>query len=195
MPALDNSYATLIYRNTAPGTAKASFTAEVAINDTAGMGAQFSLPAGYFKAPDIGHTLRIVGRGIVSSTATPTFTFTTRGGVAGSTASAILLGSAAITTGSGVANQLWEFQGDIILRTNLAAGANSTIEGLGLVSSPGGFASPFGYALFGGAAQPGTVATFDTSISNFLNFNVACSVSAAGNSIQLRQLEVWSLWP
>src|ERR1700690_2278591 len=117
MPALDNSYNSLIYRNTASGTAKASFTTEVAINDTAGMGAQFFLPAGYFKSPDIGHTLRVVARGIVSSTATPTYTFTLRGGAAASITSGILLGSAAITTISGVSITAWEFEGDSILRT------------------------------------------------------------------------------
>lgn len=183
----------LIYANTASGTAKASFTSEVLINDTTGMGGQAQLPPNFW-VPFYGEdkVIRIVARGILSSTGTPTYTFSTRLGAAGSTSAAIVLGSAALTTGSGVANQIFEFEGDVIMRSIGAAGANSTVQGLGLITSPG-LASPFAYALFGGAASPGTVATLDTSITNFVNFNVACSASSSSNSIQLLQLEVWGL--
>lgn len=181
-----------LYANTASGTAKASFTSEVAINDTAGMGAQAVLPAGFFLPGRVGQAIRIVARGILSSTGTPTYTFTTRLGAAGSTSAAIVLGSAALTTGSGVSNQIWEFEGDVILRTNAASGANSTAQGLGLITSPG-LASPFTYALFGGAASPGTVATVDTSINNYVNFNIVCSASSPSNTITLLSLEVWGL--
>lgn len=191
--ALDQSYMSCIYRSTAAATAKASFTTEVAINDVAGMGAQFYLPSNYFVPGNIGTRLRVVARGILSSTATPTYTFTLRGGAAASITSGILLGSAALTTASGITNKGWEFEGEFTLRTNAGAGANSTIFGGGLITSPAGLASPFAYELWGGAAQPGTIATFDTSIANFFNFNVACSANAAGNSIQLLQLEVWSV--
>ncbi len=68
-----------------------------------------------------------------------------------------------------------------------ADGANSTMRGAGLITSPG-LATPFLYAIFGGAASPGTVATVDASIENFINFNVACSASSATNSITLLQL-------
>lgn len=193
MSFLTGTNAELIYANTASGTAKTTFTTEVAINDTTGMGAQANLPAGFFIPGRVGQGVRVVARGILSSTATPTYTFTLRGGVAGSITSAILLGSAALTTATTVTNQLWEFEGDVILRTNAASGANSTVQGLGMVTCPGGLASPFGGALFGGAATPGTAATFDTSIQNFINFNVACSASSASNSITLLQLEVWGL--
>lgn len=184
-----------IYNSTAPGTAKASFTTEVAINDTAGMGAQAKIKAGVWgesKRTALGLGFRVVGRGILSSTATPTYTFTTRGGVAASTSAAILLGSAALTTGSGVSNQSWEFEGDVALEVLGAAGANSTIRGTGFVFC-GGLASPFQYPIWGGAASPGTAATFDTSIDNFLNFNVACSASSASNTITLQQLWLFGL--
>lgn len=181
----------LIYMNTTSGTAKASFTSEVQINDVTGMGQQAQLPPPFFTPGTIGKTLRIVARGILSSTATPTYTFTVRLGAAGSTTAAIALGSAALTTGSGVTNQIFEFSGDVVLRTNLS-GAASTIQGLGTISSPG-LASPFGGALFGGAASPGTATTFDTGITNFINFNVTCSASSASNTITLLQLGVWGL--
>jgi len=94
---------------------------------------------------------------------------------------------AALATGSGVTNQLSEFEGDIVMRTIGAAGANSTVQGLGVVGC-GGLASPFSYPIWGSAASPGTVATVDTSITNYFNFNVACSASSASNSITLLQL-------
>lgn len=191
MSYLTGSNLELIYANTASGTAKASFTTEIAINDTAGMGERANIPP-YFFLPTsgIGKGIRVVARGILSSTATPTYTFTVRGGTTGNITAAILLGSAALTTGSGVSNQMWEFQGDIIVRTTAAAGANSTVQGVGLLAC-GGLASPFSYALYGGAASPGTVATFDHSITNYINFNVACSASSASNTITLQQLLVF----
>lgn len=181
----------LIYANVASGTAKASFTTEVPINDTAGMGERPSLPPYFFAPPNSfpNRGIRIIARGILSSTATPTYTFSVRLGANGSTSAAIILGTAALTTGSGVTNQLWEFQGDVIMRTIGTAGANSTAQGIGLLAS-GGLASPFSYPIFGGAASPGTVATVDVSIQNFINFNVACSASSASNTITLLQLLV-----
>lgn len=191
--ALDQTYMTCIYRSLAVGTAKASFTTEIAINDTTGMGAQFYLPSNYFVPPQTGSRLKVVARGILSCTGTPTYTFTLRGGAAASITSGIWLGSAALTCASGITNKGWEFEGDVTVRTNAAAGANSTLFGGGMISCPAGLASPFQYELWGGAAQPGTIATLDTSIANFLNFNVACSASSPSNSIQLLGLEVWSI--
>lgn len=184
----------LIYASTAAATAKASFTTEVQINDTAGMGVQAHLPPDFWlpNPNSVGRGIKVIARGILSSTGTPTYTFSLRAGAAGSTTAAILLGSAALTTGSGVTNQAFEFQGDIILTTMGAAGANSTIRGIGLLAS-GGLASPFSYPLYGGGASPGTAATLDTSITNYLNFNVACSASSASNTITLQQLLVFGL--
>lgn len=181
-----------IYVNTAVGTAKNTFTTEVQINDTAGMGVQAHIPPDFWlPRPNSigGNSLRIVARGILSSTATPTYTFSIRFGAAGNITSAIVLGSAALTTGSGVSNQMFELEGDIVLSTIGAAGTNSTVRGTGLLFS-GGLASPFAYPVWGGAASPGTVATVDTSITNYINFNVACSASSASNTITLQYLEV-----
>ena len=181
-------YLDLLYASLAPGTAKASFTSEFKINDTAGMGpTALILPEYWQPNAGIGRGFRIIARGILSSTGTPTYPLTLRLGAEGSSSAAIILGSAALTTGSGVTNQPWEFQGDVIMRTLGASGANSTVQGVGLFQSPG-IASPFAAALFGGAASPGTVATVDHSITNYFNFNVACSASSASNSITLQQL-------
>lgn len=190
-----NTNLELIYASVAAGTAKNTFTTEVQINDTAGMGVQAHLPADFWlpnRAQSVGRGIRIVARGILSSTATPTYTFTCRGGAAGNITTGILLGSAALTTGSGVTNQAWEFEGDFILEAIGAAGTNSTGRGTGQIQC-GGLASPFNFPCWGGGASPGTVATIDTTIVNYINFNVACSASSASNTITLQQLLVYGL--
>lgn len=195
MSGLTGTWAEVIYASTAAGTAKNTFTSEVTINDTAGMGVQAHIPPDFWlpnKPNSIGRGLRIVGRGILSSASatTPTYTFSVRLGTAANVTAAIVLGSAALTTGTGVTNQMFEFQGDVFLEAIGAAGTNSTVRGVGLIAS-GGLASPFSYPLYGAAASPGTVATVDTSITNYINFNVACSASNAANTITLHQLVVW----
>lgn len=194
MSFLTGTNTELIYASTSPGTAKASFTSEVLINDTAGMGVQAHLPADFWlpnKAQSIGRGIRIEARGIVSSTGTPTYTFTVRFGAAASTTTAIVLGTAALTTGSGITNQYWELTGNIVLESIGAAGTNSTVRGLGYLISPG-FANKIDPA-YGGAASPGTVATVDTTITNYINFNATCSASSSSNSITIQQLLVFGL--
>lgn len=199
MSFLTGTNTELIYASTSAGTAKASFTTEVAINDTAGMGVQSHLPPDFWlpnKPGAVGRGIRIFARGIVSSTATPTYTFTVRGGAAGAITGAILSGSAALTTASGIANAPWWFDsGDIILETIGAAGANSTIRSVGtlLTDAYSAATTTRVFALYGGAASPGTATTFDTSITNYINFNVTCSASSASNTITLQQLTVYGL--
>lgn len=182
----------LLYASTAVGSAKASFTSEAQINDVAGMGVQAHLPADFWfpNRAQPGRGIRIVARGLIGSTASPTFTLTVRAGASGNTTSAILLGSAALTAANNSA-QVWEMQGDVILTTIGGAGANSTVQGIGTLITPGlaNTISP----VYGGAASPGTVATLDTSVTNYININAACSASNASNTIQLQQLLVYGL--
>ena len=193
MSFLTGTNSELIYSSTAVGATLATFTTEAQANTTATMGVQAHLPPDFF-APNntqTGRGIRIVARGILSSTATPTYTWTVRAGAAGNTTSAILLGSSAITTGSGVTNQFWELQGDVVLTTIGAEGTNSTVRGIGSLVSPG-LATTIN-PVYGGATSPGTVATLDTSVTNYINFNIACSASSASNSITLQQLLIFGL--
>lgn len=194
MSFLTGTNVELLYANVNPSTAKASWTTEVQCNDTAGMGVQAHLPPDFWLPTpgQVGRGIRIKAAGILSSTATPTYTFTIRAGAAGSTTTAILLGTAAITTGSGVSNQYWELEGDVILTALGAAGTNSTVRGHGQFRS-GGVAAPYIYPAWGGAATPGTVATVDTTITNYINFNIACSASSASNTVTIHQLLVFGL--
>lgn len=193
MSFLTGTSTELIYTSVVAGAAKASFTSEVQINDVATMGVQAHLPPDFFlpSVASTGKTIRVVARGILSSTGTPTYTFTVRGGAAAATTGAIILGSGALTTGSGVSNQIWEFEGEAALKTMGAAGANSTLIGTGLLSSSG-TANKID-PIYGGGATPGTVTTFDTSITNYINFNVTCSANSASNTITLQSLQVYGL--
>lgn len=183
-----------IYASTTAGTAKASFTSEVQINDTTGMGVQPNLPPSFFlpNPTQVGKGIAIIARGILSSTGTPTYTFTIRSGAAGSTSAAILLGSAALTTGSGVSNQPWELRGEVFLVSQGAAGANSTVRGTGMIISPG-LATTIAGVGAGASLTTPTVATLDASITNFINFNVTCSASSASNTITLQSLQIYGL--
>lgn len=193
MSFLTGTNTELIYASKAAGTAKASFTSEVLINDTAGMGVQAHLPPDFWlpNNTSVGKGIRIVARGILSSTGTPTYTFTIRGGAAAATSGASFLQSAALTTGSGVTNQIWELQGDFILTVVGAAGANSTGVGVGTIASSG-TANKLD-PIYAGGSSPGSVATLDTSITNYINFNVTCSASSASNTITIQQLLIFGL--
>src|SRR5437868_1339850 len=111
MSFLTGTNTELIYASTAAGTAKNTFTTEVAINDTAGMGVRAHLPPDFWlpSTSDKGRGIRIFARGLVSSTATPSYTWTVRGGAAGAITGAILSGSAALATASGITNAPWWF--------------------------------------------------------------------------------------
>lgn len=194
MSFLTGTNVELIYANTTAGTAKASFTSEVAINDTTGMGVACHLPPDFFmpNPTAVGKGLKIIARGILSSTGTPTYTWTIRSGTAGNTTAAILLGSAALTTGSGVTNQPWELEGDVYLVSQGAAGANSSVRGTGMLISPGLATTINGVGANASLTTP-VATTFDCSITNFLNVNVTCSASSASNSIQLQSLQVYGV--
>lgn len=194
MSFITGTNAELLYANTTAGTAKASFTSEVQINDTTGMGVQCHLAPDFFlpNPTAVGKGIRIVARGILSSTGTPTYTFTIRSGTAGNTTAAILLGSAALTTGSGVSNQPFELQGDVFLVSQGAAGANSTVRGTGMLMCPGLATTIAGLGANASLTTP-TATTFDCSITNFINFNVTCSASSSSNTITLQSLQVYGL--
>lgn len=192
MSFLTGTSAELIYASVSAGTAKNTFTSEVAINDTTGMGVQAVLPPRFFlpRPNTSGQAIKIVARGILSSTATPTYTWSVRLGATANTTTAQVGATAALTTTSGASNQWWELDLDVVSQAPGADGANTTVRGTGHLISPG--LSTVVNSVFGGAASPGT-ASIDTSISNFINFNVACSASSSSNSIQLLQLLVYGL--
>lgn len=195
MSFLTGTNTELIYASVATGATLASFTTEAQANTTATMGVQAHIPPDFWlpNQQSVGRGIKILARGILASTATPTYTFTVRGGAAGNVATTpILAGSAAIATISGATTSAWEFEADCILKTIGAAGANSTLTSVGRVGGDG-MSATANRSVYGAAASPGTVATLDTSITNYINFNIACSASSASNTITLQQLLVFGL--
>jgi hypothetical protein len=187
----------LLYASGGAATAKDTFSSEVTINNTGGMTPQAYIPSKFWlpgHAPSAkSRTIRVVARGIASSTGTPSYTFTLRGGTAGSTTGPELLGSGAIATASGISNIPWTFEGDIVLET--LGGGTSTVRGFGTFLTDGFTAATTTRALplWGAHASPGTVTTFDIGADNYLNFNVTCTASSGSNSITLLQFLVFGL--
>jgi hypothetical protein len=186
----------VIYSSLAVGATLATFTTEALLNTTATMGVQPHLPPDFFLPNNTqpGRGIRVTARGVLSTTSSaPTFTINVRGGAAGNVSSTpILLGSGAITAGISQTNQYWELKAEVVLTAIAAAGANSTVRGNGYLIC-GGLASPFIYPVWGGGSSPGTTATLDTSVTNYINVTAACSASNAANSITLNQLIVEGL--
>jgi hypothetical protein len=187
---LTNNQGELIYASPSSGTAKGTFTTEIAINDVAGMGVRAHIPPDFWRNDGDGklRTIEVIARGVLSTTATPTYTFNVRLGVLDSITSVIALGTAALTSTSGASNQVWEFNGHFNLRTFGTTAATATGHGMGLFSSSGtaNKVDP----IWGGGASPGTFSTLDTTIANYFNFNVTCSASSGSNTLTLIQLLV-----
>jgi len=190
---LTGTSAELIYSNETAGTARNTFTVEGVQNDVAGMGPQPVLPP-YFFLPgpqSKGKTFRVVARGIYSTTGAPTFTATVRLGAAASTSASIIGGTGAIVHGTTQTNLLWEIAFDCQLTIPGGTGANSTVRGLGFYSCGLTALTVGGGQIFGNAASPGTVATIDISITNYINVNAACGTSSASNIFQCLQVLVF----
>jgi len=140
-----------------------------------------------------GKCISFLARGVFSNTSTPTLIFQWRLGT--TSGSSFLSGasvgvSAAITTGSGVTNQWWESRLDLICTTPGIGAGNCTLQANGYVMSPGGFASPFVYALLPTTPPTGTwTATIDDSVTQFLNLSAVWSASSASNTITCKSLK------
>lgn len=194
------TYAEMMYSNPTVGTAKNTFTTEFQINDTAGMGPVFTLPASYIN-PQAGlnKTIRIIASVIQLGTAStpPTWQVIHRWNPVLTPAvpptGPNIGGMTAGVTGTVTASSLWRSELDVQCTLLGAAGNNSTLRGTGMLWSPTGFVSPFMAALLGGGASPGTVATFDWSLANTLTYGVVCGTSLAANQVQLISLMVIGL--
>lgn len=191
----------LLYANTSVGATLATFTTEAQLNTTATMGVQAKLSPDFWPANQnsVGRAIQILARGTIASTATPTYTFTVRGGAAGNiTTAPILAGTGAVATISGATTSAWVFEAVCVLKAIGAAGANSTLFTVGRLDS-NAFSGTANTSVAGGLTTagtlvaPGTVTTLDTSITNYINFNVACSASSASNTVTLQQLLVYGL--
>jgi len=188
---MNASWAKTLFTNVADHTTLSSFTADASL--WGGTNQQPLLEAFYFDGPQgRGKAVKLKAKGVLSCTGTPTYTFTLRLGT--TAGSAYLSGTtvgvtAAITCQSGITNQQWELEWELVCRTPGIGTNNCTVAGAGWVRSPGGFAAPYAYAL-----QPSTpptatwTATIDSGLTQYLNLSVACSASSASNSITCKEI-------
>jgi len=180
----------LIFENASNYTALSSFTSEA--NLLAGQsGERPAFPPLYFNMVQR-RTFRVLARGIVGSTGTPTFTITIRLGTSttwATTDSQIGI-TQAITTASGISNKWWELNFQMTCTIQGLGSNNMTLSGSGSIRSPGGFASPFEYAIEPTAPDTATwtVANTDGALVQYLGLSATCSVSDASNTIQVKQL-------
>ena len=190
-----------IYASTAVGASLNTFTTEALLNTTATMGVQAHIPPDFWLPNQnaVGRGIKIVARGTLASTATPTYTVTIRGGVAGNiTTAPILAGTGAVATISGATTSQWELEVECFLKTIAAAGGNSTIFSVGRFDSNGlsgtaNLSVAGGLTTAGTLVAPGTITTLDTSVTNYINVTVACSASSASNIFALQSLQVYGL--
>ena len=185
----------LLYASSAAGATLSSWTTETLLNSTATMGVQANIPPNFWfpNGNQVGRGIRVTARGILSTTSSgPAYTFNLRGGATNNTSTTpILAGTAANTIAANLTNVVWEFTTDIILQTIGAAGANSTVRSVGTLTIGGLAASA--WPIWGGGASPGTVATVDTSIVNYLNLTATSNANNASNAVTLSQLLVFGL--
>lgn len=185
-------YAECLFSNSADYTAKSGFTSEASI--LGGVNEQPWLYAGFFDQQNraAGKAVRLIARGVLGTTGTPTYLFTVRLGATGGSASLTgtqLAASAAITTSSGVSTKWWEVVLDVICNAPGIGSGNTTLSCNGTVRSPGGFASPFEYAMTQAGGESGTwTTTIDNSVIQYFNLSVTCSANSGSNTLTCKEL-------
>lgn len=184
---ITNTYVEAFFTNTGDFTAHNTSAAEVSL---LGGNKQPIIPATHFFAA-AGRGVRILARGTLGTTSTPTITFQIRfGATAGATylAGTSVGVTAAITTASGVSNKFWELRYDLICTVQGIGTGNTTLSGAGYVMSPSGFASPFIYPLEPTTPDTATwTAAIDGAVTQFVNMSATWSAASASNTITCKQ--------
>ena len=171
--ALTGTWTKLIFSNRADFNAVASTASEATL--LGGSLEQPTIPALFFDGNKaFGKCISLLARGVLSTTGTPTVIFQVRASQTQGTG--ILTGtslgvsqSAGITTINNSSNQWWELRLDIACYTPGQGSGNTTLSGAGYVTSPGGFASPYTYALEPTAPATATwTMTYQAEIMYFL---------------------------
>jgi len=195
----------LIFANRTPGTAvNFASTGEVTISagitelgTTAGT-INLGLPANHYGANNgVGKVVRVCARGVYSDTATPTFTFGLRFVTA---AGALLATSGALTGGSTVTNQGWQWEVDMVgITVGPATTATLRVTGsvwLSLALTGGTpLYAPFCAGSAFGTPTPATPtsAGFDSTIANALVPTGNSGTASASNILQLTEILVFGL--
>ena len=182
-----------LWTNIADGTALSSFTSEASLIAFSPADLP-AFPALFFNGKDrTGLWFELEASGVLSCTGTPTYTFGVHLGSAGTVAGDTAIGvSAAITCASGITNKWWRLWLRATLRTPGQGAGACTFSVDSYVVSPGGFASPFMYAIEPTTPDTATwtVAPISSLVQNYLQLGVACSASSGSNAITCKNARV-----
>lgn len=179
------------------GDAHANSTTETSLFTGLGTGQnQPRIPANFLSgAASVSRRIRFEASGVFSNTGTPTLIFAlyanTTAGVANLAGTKLGL-SAAITGQSGVTNKQWSLEWDGEVRIAGIGSGAMTISGSGWVWSPGGFASPFMYALQPTTPDTATwTTTFDASVAHYINLSADWSAADVSNTITCKKAAMY----
>jgi hypothetical protein len=189
MSGLTGTWGELLFKNAAAFAAVNTVAVETMINPP-GTGPQALIPGGFFmqRPQSVANTIRLHASGLISTFTSGTWILTLRtntafNSIAGST---LVSTGAAFTPIFSITNAYWEL--DCLLTLSVIGGtALSNIRTFGKFSSPILPTANVGTIPVG----PTNLATFDTTVNNWLSLSATPSVSSASNSITLEELEVY----
>lgn len=173
----NNAFAQRLVTAQASGSALANSSTATSLLPTA---AVYTLPANFFSY--IGQTIHIEAYGVISTTSTPTITFSMY------LAGASICASQAITTGSGLASVTWKVEMDATVQ---AVGSGTTAK-LAFSGVAFGIAAATSVTLIP-ATSPGQGTGFNSTQANALDFFGTWGTSSASNTITLTQYFVDSM--
>lgn len=179
---LTGTWCELLFRNKGDFTLMSTTGAETSF--VAGQNQQARIPAGFFGNLFPQRAIKILARGVLTTTTgTPTFTIQARLGATIGTAfiTGTSIGvSPAIVSITGVTNQYWQLEIDLISTIAGQGAGNSTLAGAGYIRSPGGFAAPYEYALEPTTPPTATwTSVFDDSVDQYLNLTATLQATGA----------------
>jgi hypothetical protein len=196
MSGTTGTWAELMFVNGADFTAFNTSASEGTL--LSGITEQPTIPSNFFfNKQGLRRGIILEAQGVLGTTSTPTIIFQVRmsSTVGSATLSGASLGvTAAITTASGVTNKWWRLKLALVCTVVGQGTNNATLAGAGEVTSPGGFASPFIYALEPTTPDTATwTQTFDGSLQQYINLSVTWGTSSASNTITCKQLLMYGL--
>lgn len=192
---LTGTWAETIFANRVEFTSLDTFTSEASLL-AGGTNELPTFPALFFHQKERRH-VKVIARGILASTGTPTYLITLRLGT--TAGSAYLSGTQvgctiAMTTGSGVTNQAWHLEFDMICTAPGTGTGNTTLLCAGLFSCPAGLATPFAFNVLPSTPPTATwTQTIDGGLTQYLNISATCSASSSSNAIKAKTLVVYGM--
>lgn len=176
-------------------TALASFTSEASLLQPTGE--QPVIPRGFFNRP--GRRFFFRASGVFGTTGTPTLQWAMRLKTTIGTSQVdgtLVLQSAAITLGSGVTNEKWEFTGCLTCRIPGGGSGNLTLNADGKIQLIYSAADTITRTCVPttGAPQTWTVSSaLQNDVDTYVNLTATCSASDASNTITCKEAN-WYFW-